>query len=315
MTRIWQSTPPAGAAVAMTQSGGAAVTGLGLIVLWTAGLAAVLVLLERRPAKARVAQGGKMAWESPLDRIGALFGPRNGPLVAFWLRFYSRHNRFRTIYPLALPLAAFLQFFYGRQHLAGDTFAISVSVFLILGFIGTGQFAVNQFGYVGGGFRRFLLLPTGAASAFRAGSYMFVMLSAALIAPAAILWSLFVPARFDLRALVMLVACSLTSLFLFHAIGLWTSLLGPRRGNYNQSFGNDLSFAGNIVVIGGMLTLLFGPQMISRQWPGVITPVYWWITPATAALAAVFYFASLHFAMAVFLAKRESLMALMEGKG
>jgi hypothetical protein len=313
--RLWQSTPPAGAAVAMTQSNLAAVSGLGLILLWMAALLAVLVVLERRPPKARVAQAGKVAWESPFDRIGAVFGPQNGPLVAFWLRFYSRHNRFRTIYPLALPLAAFLQFFYGRQvHAAGGTFTISLSVFLILGFIGTSQFAVNQFGYVGGGFRRFLLLPTGAATAFRAGSYMFVMLSAALILPAAILWSLFVPARFDPRAIAMLVAASVTSLFFFHGIALWTSLLGPRRGNYNQSFGNDLSFAGNIVVIGGMLSLLFLPQLAAKQWPGALTPYYWWAAAVAAPLAAVFYFTSLHFATALFRAKRESLMVLLEGK-
>ena len=313
--RLWQSTPPAGAAVAMTQSNLAAVSGLGLILLWMAALLAVLVVLERRPPKTRVAQASKVAWESPFDRVGALFGPQTGPLVAFWLRFYSRHNRFRTIYPLALPLAAFLQFFYGRQvHAAGGTFTISLSVFLILGFIGTSQFAVNQFGYVGGGFRRFLLLPTGAATAFRAGSYMFVMLSAALILPAAILWSLFVPARFDPRAIAMLVAASVTSLFFFHGIALWTSLLGPRRGNYNQSFGNDLSFAGNIVVIGGMLSLLFLPQLAAKQWPGALTPYYWWAAAVAAPLAAVFYFTSLHFATALFRAKRESLMVLLEGK-
>jgi hypothetical protein len=313
--RLWQSTPPAGAAVAMTQPNLAALSGLGLILLWMAALLAVLVVLERRPAKVRVVEAGKVAWESPFDRAGAIFGTRNGPLVAFWLRFYSRHNRFRTIYPLSLPLAAFLQFFYSRQvHAAGGKFAISLSVFLILGFVGTGQFAVNQFGYVGGGFRRFLLLPTGAATAFRAGSYMFIMLSAALILPAAVLWSLFVPARFDPRAIVMLVGATISSMFFFHGIALWTSLLGPRRGNYNQSFGNDLSFAGNIVIIGGMLALLFLPQVAAKQWPNAITPDYWFVAPAAAVLAAVFYFTSLHFATAMFRGKRESLMVLLEGK-
>ncbi len=315
VARLWQSTPPAGAAMAMTRTGFGALSGLGLILLWTAALVAFLVMLERRPPKVRVVQAGKVSWESPFDHIGAVFGPQTGPLVAHWLRFYSRHNRFRTIYPLALPLAAFLQFFYGRRTGPEGSFATSLSVFLILGFVGTGQFAVNQFGYVGGGFRRFLLLPTGAATAFRAGSYMFVMLSAALILPAAVLWSLFVPARLDPRAIVMLVAASVTSLFFFHGIGLWTSLLGPRRGNYNQSFGNDLSFAGNIVVIGGMLSLLFLPQVVAKQWPNAITPDYWFVAIPAALLAAVFYFTSLHFATALFRAKREGLMVLLEGKG
>jgi hypothetical protein len=313
--RCWRSTPPASAALAMTHADMPALIAVGRILVWLAALVAALVLLERRPPKVRVVHAGKLSWESPFDTIGALFGKRTGPLVAHWLRFYSRHNRFRTIYPLALPLAAFLQFFYSRKTQGGDPFAISLSVFLILGFVGTGQFAVNQFGYVGGGFRRFLLLPTEAATAFRAGSYMFVMLSAALILPAAILWIVFVPGDFNPRAVAMLVAASITSLFLFHGVALWTSLLGPRRGNYNQSFGNDLSFAGNVVVIGGMLTLLFVPQLVARQWHGIISPVYWWITPITAVVAVVFYFTSLRLATALFRAKRESLMVLMEGKG
>jgi hypothetical protein len=112
----------------------------------------------------------------------------------------------------------------------------------------------------------------------------------------------------------MLVAASVSSLFFFHGIALWASLLGPRRGNYNQSFGNDLSFAGNIVVIGGMLSLLFLPQLAAKQWPNAITPDYWWAAPVAALLAAVFYFTSLHFATALFRIKRESLMVLLEGK-
>src|ERR1035441_3912722 len=121
--------------------------------------------------------------------------------------------------------------------------------------------------------------------------------------------------HFDPRAIAMLVAAGVASLFLFHGVALWTSLLGPRRGNYNQSFGNDLSFAANIVVIGGMLSLLFLPQLVAKQWPGALTPNYWFIAPMAALLAAVFYFTSLHFATALFRSKRESLMVLLEGKG
>ena len=46
---------------------------------------------------------------------------------------------------------------------------------------------------------------------------------------------------FDARLLVMLVGSALTSLFLFHGIGLWTTLFGARRGDYYSTFGNDLS--------------------------------------------------------------------------
>jgi len=320
LVRLWWMTPPAAAGVAMTHGDLSALSALGLIVLWTGALIALLMALERWPQKAAVAQGAKVVWEDRMDRMAAVFGPGNGPLVAHWLRFYFRNNRFRTIYPLALPLVAFLLFFFSRQAHAGGPFSrgpfpIALGAFGILGFVGTGQFAVNQFGYVGGGFRRFLLLPTDPAAAFRAGSYMFVSLSGALILPAALLWAVFAPLPSGARMLAMLVGASLTSLFLFHGVALWTSLLGPRRGKYTQSFGNDLSFAGNVVIIGGMMGLLFGPQALAKAWPALFSPEYWWATPLLAAAAAGFYFASLRSASALFRSRREQLMAVMEGRG
>ena len=91
-------TPPFGAAAAMTQSNVASVYGLALLVCWLLGLWAALVALERRPPRARAAQETKIRWDSRYDRVAALFGPRYAPLVAQWLRFYTRNNRFRTIY-------------------------------------------------------------------------------------------------------------------------------------------------------------------------------------------------------------------------
>jgi hypothetical protein len=321
LKHAWQITPPAAAGVAMTRVDLAALQALGVILVWTVALFALLAALERWPQKpAAVAQNIKVVWEDRMDRMAAVYGPKTGPLVAHWLRFYWRNNRFRTIYPLSLPLAAFLLFFLSRQTHAGRPFGggpvpVALTVFGIIGFVGTGQFAVNQFGYVGGGFRRFLLLPTDPAAALRAGSYMFVSLSGALIIPAAVLWSLFGPIPSDARMLAMLVGCSLASLFLFHGVALWTSLLGPRRGHYKQAFGNDLSFAGNVVVIGGMLTLLFGPQILAKVWPAAISTAYWFAPPLLALVAVAFYVASLRYASTLFRARREQLMALLEGKG
>jgi len=315
LKRIWWTTPPAAAGVAMTHTGLSALLALSVIVLWTAALAALLAMVERWPQKAALAQSSKVVWEDRMDRLGAVFGPQNGPLVAHWLRFYFRNNRFRTIYPLALPLAAFGLFFFMRQPHMSEPFAIAVSVFGILGFIGTGQFAVNQFGYVGGGFRRFLLLPTDPAAAFRAGSYMFVSLTGALILGAALLWRLFAPIPSDARMLAMLVGCSVFSLFLFHGVSLWTSLLGPRRGNYKQALGNDLSFAGNVLIIGGAMGWMFLPHFLLKAAPATLAQDYWWTTPLLALLAVAFYGISLRFTTTLFRARREQLMALMEGRG
>ncbi|HTX37365.1 MAG TPA: hypothetical protein VME43_20195, partial [Bryobacteraceae bacterium] len=210
LKQAWAYLPPAGAASAMTQTGLAAAGGLAVLAVWLTGLTAVLVILERRPASLKSVQATKMLWEGPIDRFGALFGPRNGPLVALWLRFFSRNNRFRAIYPLALPLFAFLLYFFSRTH-AKNPFALTVAAFAVFPCISAGQFAVNQFGYVGGGFRRYLLLPAEPGAAFRAGSYLFVTLGLALIPLGGAVWCVFSRTPFDVRTLIMLMGVSTTA--------------------------------------------------------------------------------------------------------
>ncbi|MEI9972193.1 MAG: hypothetical protein WDO73_09115 [Ignavibacteriota bacterium] len=318
--KVWQLTPPAAAGIAMTRPDLSALQSLGLIAVWIAALLALLMAMERMPAQSAAVHQSKIVWEDRMDRLGTIFGPQLGPLVANWLRFYWRNNRFRTIYPLALPLAAFLVFFFSRQGDGkhgpmGGPFPVALAVFGIVGFIGTGQFAVNQFGYIGGGFRRLLLLPTDPAAAFRAGSYMFVSLSGALIVPAAVLWAAFGPIPSTPQLLAMLVGCSVMSLFLFHGVALWTSILGARRGTYKQALGNDLSLAGNVAVLGGTFAWMFLPRFLIRGEQVPTVQSYWWITPLLAMVAAAFYVVSLRLTSTLFLSKREYLMMLMEGKG
>jgi hypothetical protein len=314
LKRVWTWLPPAGAAAAMTQADLAALSGLAVVLGWLIAAAALLVVLERRQPEVHAAQATKVVWAGPIDRFGALFGPRNGPLVAHWLRFFSRNNRFRAIYPLALPIFAFLMYTFGRME-SRNPFALTIAAFSVFGIITTGQFAVNQFGYVSGGFRRYLLLPTEPAAAFRAGSYLFVTLGAALIPVGASLWCLLSPAPFDARALVMLVGAGFTSLFLFHSVAIWTSILGASRGNFYHSFGNDLSFPGNATLIGAALTLVLVPMQLAKFRPEIVSPDYWWATPPMAVAAIVLYFASLRSAAAVFRTRRERLMAMLEGRG
>jgi hypothetical protein len=303
----------------MTTPDFSAVQSLGVIALWAGALLALLTLLERMPQKTVAVHDSKLVWGDVMDRLGSLYGPEVGPLVAHWLRFYWRNNRFRTIYPLALPLAAFLMFFFTRQTARGGAFGgpfpVALTVFGMIGFIGTGQFAVNQFGYVGGGFRRFLLLPTDPAAAFRAGSYTFLSLSGVLILPAAVLWMVFGPIPSTPKLLAMLVGCSVASLFFFHGVSLWTSILAARRGNFKQALGNDLSLAGNLLVLGGTMGWLFLPRFLITGKAGDIVRDYWWTTPLLALVMLSFYLISLRLTSALFLRKREDLMSLMEGKG
>jgi hypothetical protein len=239
--------------------------------------------------------------------------------MAHWLRFYMRNNRLRTLYALALPIAATLIFTLGRQTAAknhpGSQFGAALTAFAVLGCMGTAQFSVNQFGYVGGGFRRFFLLPAQPAAVLRAGSYTFMLMSSVLIVAGTLLFVLFSPFSFDARMLIMLVGAAVASLFVFLGLGLWATLFGPRCCDYYNNFGNDLSAAGNTVVIGGMLALIFGPSLIGRTWPAALAPDKWWMAFPVVLLAAAFYFSSLQRAGAMLLARREKLLAIVEGKG
>ena len=108
-------TPPFGAAAAMIHPDVTGVYGLATIVLWILGLGALLVWLEKRPPQRQVTESVKIEWDSPFDRVGALFGPRMGPLVGHWLRFYCRNGRTRALCMLSLPLLAFLTFSIGQK--------------------------------------------------------------------------------------------------------------------------------------------------------------------------------------------------------
>jgi hypothetical protein len=313
-------TPPFAAAATMNRTDLAAFSGLLLQVWWILGLAVVLVALERRPPqRPRAAQTVAISWDTPYDRLAAFFGPRVGPLMAHWLRFYLRLNRFRTIYVLALPMAAIMIFAMGRQmgtkvH-AQSPFAWALTAFAILGCMGTAQFSVNQFGYVAGGFRRFFLLPVQPAAVLRAGSYTFMLMNSALIVAGTLLFVLFSPFRFDARMLIMLVGTAVTSLFVFLGLGLWATLFGPRCCDYYSNFGNDLSAVGNTVLIGGILVVLAAPRALLITCPAALAPDKWWMTIPMVLLAAAFYFSSLKRAGEMLLARREKLLAIVEGRG
>lgn len=308
-------TPPFGAAAAMTRTGFDALYGLGLILVWIAGLGWALAALENRPVRTRVVQRGPIVWETPWDRIGGHFGPRLGPLMAHWLRFYTRNSRFRAVYTLALPLAGILLVMWGRQQKGHAQLSAAISAFTVLGCIGTVQFAVNQFGHTGGGFRRLLLLPRDPGTVLRAGSYTFLLLSGTLLTVGTALFALLAPFPHDLRMVIMVASAGITSLLFMHGLALWATLYGARAADYYNTFGNDLSLAGNLVVLGGMLSLMFGPMVLSQVRPGSVEPGFWWVTPLTAGAAALFYLVSLERTARLINGRRETLLGIVEGKG
>jgi hypothetical protein len=238
-----------------------------------------------------------------------------GPLVGHWLRFYGRNSRTRTMCLISLPLLAFLTFQLGHRMKAPHAFFfIALGTFGMVTFLGTSRISVNQFGYVGGAFRRYFLLPIDPAATLRAASYAAVVIGASLLPVALLVWILFAPYPFDARMLVMLLSTGLTGLFLMHGLGIWVTIFNPRKGNYSSSFGNDLSLGGNILLIGGMVLAIGLPQLFYKFQPAVVEPESWGMFLPLPPLAFVFYRLSLQSAGPIFVTRREKLLAVVEGR-
>jgi hypothetical protein len=307
-------TPPFAAASAMVAGSGATLRGFALLLVWIAALAGALIWLEKRPSERRAAVSNKFTWDSPFDRAGALFGPVEGPFVAHWLRFYIRNPRTRTLMMLAIPLIGFLTYSTSSTMGRGGLFVVGLGTISAVTFLGTSRIALNQFGYSGGAFRRYFLLPVSPGITLRAASYAAVMLGGSALPIALVLWVVFVPIPFDARRVAMLLASGLTGLFLFNAAGVWVTLFNPRKGNYDSNFGNDLSLGGNVVLIGCMICALSLPRILHRFYPAAVGPEAWLVYLVLPVLAVLIYRFSLRLAGPVFTAWRERILAVIEGR-
>jgi hypothetical protein len=310
---VLRFTPPFAAADAITASGAQAYSGLLLVAAWFVAFMAALVWVEKNPFRGRAVQTKAAGWSSRYEQIGALFGASNAAMVGFWLRFYSRNNRVRTLYFLGLPLAAFLTYSLARKG-GSDWLTGALGAMPILGYIGTSRIAVNQFGYTGGGFRRFFLLPTNPGATLRAASYASVLMGAGMFPLGLAAWIAFAPGGHDAREVFMLLCSGVTGLLMFNGLGLWSTLYGPRKGNYVSAVGNDLSAAGNVVVIGCIMVGLFLPQVLKHGAPALIAPGNWALGVIPVGLAYVFYKISLSIAAPLVYRRREELMKIVEGK-
>ena len=114
--------------------------------------------------------------------------------------------------------------------------------------------------------------------------------------------------------LIMLLSSAAGGLLLFNALALWTTLLAPRRCDFTTSFGNNLSVGGNLLVIGGVLCMTILPAILRITKKLNLLLTYWWVLPLFLVLAAIGYAVTLRLGGSVFLARRERLLAVMEGR-
>ena len=142
----------------------------------SSGLSALALLLIMARKASAAAPGRRFRQDrlgEPFDRVGALFGPRIGsarrPLAAL---LPAQQSAPALMCPdLAARCSAFLTFQHGQRLGPHGLFVAALGTFPMATFLGTSRISVNQFGYVGGAFRRYFLLPIEPADTLRAASY------------------------------------------------------------------------------------------------------------------------------------------------
>ncbi len=310
-------TPPFAAAKAMTGTEGLS-SFLGVILLlgWCGGLAVLLLALDRLPVPSRTVAGARATWDSPLDRLAALFGPSLAPLISKTLRYYIRSPQTRYNYPLALPLVVIMVATQSRSHDSpSGLFPFALGLISLTGMMCTGALPLNIFGFDAAGFRRYLLQPVAPAKILRATSLAGLIPGATLIPIALLLWTAFPLVPSDGRMLAMLTSSAVAGWLLYHTLGLWTSLLSPRPIEFNLQFGNKLSLAANIVMMGCFLGSFMLLPMGLRALGESKVLSYWWVAPLIMFVTIGSYLLSLRAGALVFSARRERILSLLEGRG
>jgi hypothetical protein len=305
---VMKATPAFCAAAVM--AGGPAM-GLLLLLVWCVALAAAIAGVERLPMPSRRVAAARAEWDGHCDRLAAHFGS-SAPLVAKTLKYYWRTKRGRLgfllngpVFPLMLVIirpdrnAPLLHFFIGLGLMA------------IIGFSVTFAMAVNSFGFDGSGFRRYFLLPLPPTEVVKAVSLVPLVLGALTLPMGFVACVLLARVPVDSRMAAMLVANGVGGLCFFQALALWTSMLAPSRTDGAVRFGNDYSFAANVVTNGGMLVTFFGSQFLGLA-VGARVLQFWWTAPVFMVAAVVFYVVSFRMAPAVLLSRRERILAVVE---
>ena len=273
-----------------------------------------LAAIEKQAARPRSAAAAAVAWDDRYERIASIFGPAMAPLIGRSLRYYVRSNKVRFNYIGALPAMAFVTFSNPTSAGPLHYFVRALGAFTVVGFLGTAVMSTNQFGFDASGFRRYFLLPIAPGAILRASSYTALFVGGTLVAASLLLWLLFAPVPLDARMTAMLLAAGVGGLCLFNALSIWTSLLAPRPTRFETTFGNQLSLAANVLLIGGLLGCVFGVMALDKIAGPAAVLSYWWMPVPAAALAIVFYLYSVRRGADVFVSRRERLLNALEGR-
>jgi len=305
-------TPPGAAAAMMAEDRWQVAFGAAaLLGVWVAALALALKKLESLPSGAEAKFSGAISWDDFYDQIARLFGRKYAPFVSKSLRYHLRCNlvRFSLLTsPMLVLLGKFLV--PGRSE-DGEIIAAFGLFFLTSSAISVSM-TLNLFGYDGVGIRRYAVLPSTLVSALRAGSLASLLLRAVVMLAAIALWITFAQKSFDARMLLMILGIVGSGLFLFNALGLWTSVLSPKSANFDAIWNNRLSLGANVVMLCGL-----APYLIAMAFSASLDPFdllrFWWTALLMMILSAGFYLFSMKMIEPVLNWRREKLINMIAG--
>lgn len=306
-------TPPGAAAAMMTEGRWHMAFGAAaLLVVWVAALTLLLKKLESLRPGAEANFSGGISWDGFYDQIAGLFGRQYAPLVSKSLRYHLRCNLVRFSL-LTSPMLVLLAKFLVPGRGARGEVIITLALFFMTSSAISVSMTLNLFGYDGAGIRRYAVLPSTFATALRASSLASLLLRAVAMLAVFALWMVFAQDSIDGRMLLVIFGIAGAGLFLFNALGLWTSVLSPKVANFDSIWSNRLSFGANVVLFCGVFT----PYMIAIVFSENLDPAdllrFWWAALALMALSVAFYLFSMKVIGQVLNWRREKLINLIAG--
>jgi hypothetical protein len=312
--QLLQLSPPGAAAAMMSGDGSLKILGgAGLLFFWCVALVYILMRLERRPRGARSAVSGIIIRSDFIDNLGKLMSGRYGPLVSKSLRYHLRSNliRFSLITsPVIVLMGKYLLPWSWQERF----FLISLSIFFIMSSATAAALMLNLFGYDNAGIRRYAILPISFADALRAGSMASLLLRAITVFVAFGLWLIFYAGEsLTWEMIVMILSIALASLFLFNALGLWTSVFSPKRLIFDAMWNSRLSFGANMVVIIGISAPLWGAIFFGDRIDQDTLTRYWWVSCPILIFCVSFYILSFAAIEGPVKSRRERLINLIAG--
>jgi len=263
--------------------------GAFILLVWCAFFVSLLKWVDQRRLTRQVKARAEIDWDNQYDRIGKFFGANYGPLISKSLRYHLRCNSIRFGL-VTSPLIIFMGKILLPGHPDEQFFIISLGLFFMMNSANGGILLLDLFGFDNAGIRRYPVLPIRFADVLRAGSIASLIVRATVFLIALLPWLFFNRQHtITWRMLFMLLSVALTSLFLYNALGLWTSIYSPRRMNFDATWNNRLSTGVTLLVTCGICIPLIGIIFFGRMINPSVVPDFWWLTMSMLLLSAGFF--------------------------